>query len=351
MRRRSPALLLLPLTACGAGAGAGVAVGTGAAAAVAAFECPADAGDGAEPVELDGRRLRAVTTVAPLTSIVAEVAGPLAEVDGLVPEGHDSHTFEPKPSAAVALAEADVVFLNGLDLEEPTRDLARRRLADGARLVELGNETLAPDQYLFDRSFPRDGGSPNPHLWTNPPMAACYATIVGRVLAAADPGNAEAYTANAAALAGTLEALDDAFAEASATVPEAHRALLTYHDAYAYLAANHGWRVFGAIQPSSFDEPSPRDVARIVAQVRDTGVPAIFGSEVFPSPVLERIGEEVDVRYVDVLRDDDLPGERGDPEHSLFGLLRFDLVTIVESLGGDASALDAVDLAGVTTYP
>lgn len=342
MRRLPPALLVLSLTACGAGAGAGVAADPGAAAAVAAFECPATAGPGGEPVELDGRRLRVVTTVAPLTSMVADVAGPFAEVAGLVPEGHDSHTFEPKPSAAVALAEADVVFLNGLDLEEPTRDLARRRLADGARLVELGDETLAPGQYLFDRSFPRDGGSPNPHLWTNPPMAACYATVVGRVLAAADPGNADAYTANAAALAVSLEALDDAFAVASATVPAPHRVLLTYHDAYAYLAANHGWRVLGAVQPSSFDEPTPRDIARIVEQVRETGVPAIFGSEVFPSPVLERIGEEAEVRYVDVLRDDDLPGEPGDPGHSLLGLLRFDLVTIVESLGGDASALGAV---------
>lgn len=344
VRRLPPALLLVALTACGAGAGADVDAGTDAAAAVAAFECPPGAGAGGEPVELDGRRLRAVTTVAPLTSIVAAVAGPLAAVEGLVPEGHDSHTFEPRPSAAVALAEADVVFLNGLDLEEPIHDLARQRLAEGARLVELADETLTPDHYLFDRSFPRDGGSPNPHLWTNPPMAACYATIVGRVLGAADPGNADTYTASAAALAGSLDALDDAFAVASTTVPEAHRALLTYHDAYAYLAANHGWRVLGAIQPSSFDEPSPRDIARIVEQVREAGVPAVFGSEVFPSPVLERIGEEVGVRYVDVLRDDDLPGEPGDPEHSLLGLLRFDLVTIVESLGGDAAALVAVDV-------
>jgi hypothetical protein len=74
-------------------------------------------------------------------------------------------------------------------------------------------------------------------------------------------------------------------------------------------------------------------------------VPAIFGSEVFPSPVLAQIGDETGVRYVDVLRDDDLPGEPGDDEHSWLGLMRFDFITMVEALGGDPSALEAVPLA------
>ena len=82
----------------------------------------------------------------------------------------------------------------------------------------------------------------------------------------------------------------------------------------------------------------------IIQQVRQVGVPAIFGSEVFPSPVLARIGTEAGVRYVDELRDDDLPGEPGDPEHSWVGLMRFNFVTMVESLGGDASALKAVEV-------
>jgi ABC-type Zn uptake system ZnuABC Zn-binding protein ZnuA len=71
-------------------------------------------------------------------------------------------------------------------------------------------------------------------------------------------------------------------------------------------------------------------------------VPAIFGSEVFPSPVLEQIGKETGVKYVDTLRDDDLPGKPGDAEHSWGGLMKQDFVTIVTSLGGDASAVEAV---------
>lgn len=298
-----------------------------------------------------GERLRVVTTVAPITSIAAAISGGLAGVAGLVPEGTNSHTFEPPPSAAKLLAGADVVFVNGLDLEEPTKDLAAANLAKGAEIVELGNLTVGPDDYLYDFSFPLDGGKPNPHLWTNPPMARAYGRVITETLVRRDPTNAAAYTANFDRFAAGADALDSAIRSATATLAPDRRKLLTYHDAYAYFAREYGWTVVGAIQPSDFDEPTPRDVARLIRQVRDEGVPAVFGSEVFPSPVLEQIGREAAVAYVDVLRDDDLPGRPGDPEHSWLGLMRFDFVTMVEALGGDASALHAVAVPAPGTPP
>lgn len=299
--------------------------------------------------------MRIVTTVAPITSIVAQVAGDRARVDGLVPEGTNSHTFEPPPSAARDLARADVVFMNGLGLEEPTRQLAEESLGDGSELVSLGDLTIEPGEHIFDFSFPRSGGKPNPHLWTNPPMAKDYARIVADTLSRRDPGNRSDYEGGFERFAAQADVLDKAMAAATATVPPGQRKLLTYHDAYAYFALNFGWEVLGAIQPASFSEPTPRDVARLIDQIRTEGVPAIFGSEVFPSPVLEQIGRAAGVRYVDTLRDDDLPGEPGDPEHSWQGLMRLNFVTIVEALGGDASGLSALDLTypttGIATYP
>jgi len=294
----------------------------------------------------DGR-LRVVTTVAPLTSIVANVAGDLAEITGLVPEGTNSHTFEPPPSAARALARADVVFVNGLMLEDPIAELTGDSLGGEAEVVSLGDATIAPAEYVFDFSFPREAGRPNPHLWTNPPMARRYAEIVKDTLARRDPANSPAYRANYERFAARVDELDGAVQSATATLAPEGRKLLTYHDAYAYFAANYGWTVLGAIQPSDFSDPTPREVADLIEQVRRERVPAVFGSEVFPSPVLEQIGREAGVRYVDVLRDDDLPGRPGQDEHSWLGLMRFDFVTMVESLGGDASALRAVTVENV----
>ncbi|HQF96597.1 MAG TPA: zinc ABC transporter substrate-binding protein, partial [Microthrixaceae bacterium] len=110
-----------------------------------------------------------------------------------------------------------------------------------------------------------------------------------------------------------------------------------------------------AIQVSDFEDPTPAEVADLIDQVKAEGVPAIFGSEVFPSPVLEQIGKEAGVTYVDELRDDDLPGEPGDEHHSWLGLMRFDFITMTEALGGDATALERVPVVNVApdnaTYP
>lgn len=306
---------------------------------------PLAAGCGGDDVAAGGGDgLAVATTVAPLTSIVAQVAGHHAEITGIVPEGTNSHTFEPPPSAAKVLSRADVLFINGLQLEEPTRDLAEANLPGDAETVELGAHTITPDDYAYDFSFPKEGGKPNPHLWTNPPMAKRYAEIVKDELSELDPDNASDYAANYEAFATRVDGLDRAIRQATATVPPERRKLLTYHDAYAYFADEYGWEVIGAIQPSDFAEPSPKDVAALIRQIEATGVPAIFGSEVFPSPVLEQLGDQAGVRYIDVLRDDDLPGEPGDVEHSWLGLMQFDYVTMIDALGGDPAALEAVSL-------
>jgi len=292
--------------------------------------------------------LTIATTVAPITSIVANIAGGTNTViSGIVPEGTNSHTFEPKPSDAKTLETADIVFINGLVLEEPTKDLARANLKDGAIICELGTEVLPESDYIYDFSFPKDGGKPNPHLWTNPPMAKQYAQVVHDVLVRRDPANAAMYDINFIAFSAKVDALDAAMVTATATIPESQRKLVTYHDAYAYFAKHYGYKVVGALQPSSFSEPTPKEIGDLINQVKTENVKAIFGSEVFPSPILEQIGTETDVRYIDVLRDDDLIGEPGDADHSWLGLMRFNFVTIVEALGGDASALKSLDVSDV----
>jgi len=332
-----PAMLALA-AGCGGGGAAGDGGGCGVGPAV---------GD---------RPLRVVTTVAPITNIVATIAGGTdTVVTGVVPEGTNSHTYEPAPGVAATIEDADVVFLNGLALEEPTKRLALANLGGAAELCELGTTVLPEDEYRYDFSFPRDGGKPNPHLWTNPPMALEYAELVRDVLTARRPDDAAVFDANLTAFAAQIAALDVAVRTATASIPADRRLLLTYHDAYAYFADEYGWTVVGAVQPSSFAEPTPREVAALIDQIATSGVTAVFGSEVFPSPVLEQIAAESGAVYVDDLRDDDLPGAPGDPDHSWIALMQFDVVTIVEALGGDATALRSLDVTPVApdtaTYP
>ncbi len=317
----------------------GIAVPLALVAVTALSACGSDSANGATATD---ERLVVATTVSPLTSIVASVAGDNVRIEGIVPEGTNSHTFEPEPATAELLSTADVIFVNGLKLEDPTLRLAEANMKDGAEIVELGTVTLPESDYIFDFSFPEEEGKPNPHLWTDPTYAVEYADLVRETLSKRDPEHATAYQANFDAFAREADRLAEAVRADQQTVPDGQLRLVTYHDAYAYFARNFGWEVVGAIQPKSFDEPTPSEVATLIEQIRTEGVPTIFGSEVFPSPVLEAIAAETGVRYEDSLRDDDLPGEPGAPEHSLLELLRSNYRTMIAGLGGNPTNLDAL---------
>lgn len=314
-----------------------------AVAACAPAQPPAES-----PAVAPTMTLNVVTTVSPITNIAFNIGGERIALTGIVPEGVNSHTFEPAPSDARLLARADLIFINGLSLEQPTLALAEANLKQGAEIVLLGELTVDSSEYLFDFSFPKEGGSPNPHLWTNPLLGLRYAEIMRDTFSARDPAGAEVYSANFAAFKERIEALDAAIQETVNSIPEQNRRLLTYHDSWAYFAPRYGMTIIGAIQPSDFAEPSAREVAAIIEQIRAEQVPAVFGSEVFPSPVLEQIAREGGATYVDDLRDDDLPGAPGEATHSYVGLMVENLRIMAENLGGDPTLIAGVDTSNVT---
>jgi len=292
-------------------------------------------------------KLNVVSTVSPITNILYNVGGDRINLSGIVPEGVNSHTFEPAPSDARTLAEADLIFVNGLNLEEPTLKLAEANKKTDAVIILLGEQTITPDQYLYDFSFPKEAGSPNPHLWLNPLHALRYAEIARDALVRRDPANADSYRQNYDAFKARIEALDKAIRETIESIPETNRRLLTYHDSWAYFAPRYGMTVIGAIQPSDFAEPSAQDVAALITQLKQEMVPAIFGSEVFPSPVLDQIAREAGVQYIDTLRDDDLPGQPGDANHSYFGLIVEDVRIMATALGGNPARIADFDTSNV----
>ncbi len=300
-----------------------------------------------QPADTGATRLAVVTTVSPITNIVYNIGGERISLAGIVPEGVNSHTFEPAPSDAQILAQADLIFVNGLNLEEPTLRLAEANKKADTEIILLGDQTITPEQYMFDFSFPKEAGSPNPHLWPNPRYALRYAELTRDALSKRDPAGASYYAKNYDAFKARIDTLDAAIKATIASIPEQNRKLLTYHDSWAYFAPVYGMTVLGAIQPADFSEPSAQEVAALITQLRMEQVPAIFGSEVFPSPVLEQIAREANVQYVDTLRDDDLPGAPGEAEHSYIGLMVYDLKIMAKALGGKPELMDVVDSSNV----
>jgi ABC-type Zn uptake system ZnuABC Zn-binding protein ZnuA len=286
--------------------------------------------------------LLVATTVSPITSIAASIGGDRVRIEGIVPEGTNSHTFEPAPAVAALLSTADLVLVNGLKLEDPTLALAETNMKDGATIIEIGTTVLPEADYIYDFSFPKEEGKPNPHLWTDTGYTIKYAAAIRDAFTAQDPANAAYYAENFTTFEKQVNDLDAAVRKDQQTVPAGNLKLLTYHDAYAYFAKNFGWEVIGAVQPKNFSDPNASDVAALIDQVKAQNVKTIFGSEVFPSKVLEEIGRATGADYENSLRDDDLPGAPGEPGHSWLGLMKYNYATMIQGLGGQTPNIDAV---------
>ena len=291
-------------------------------------------------------RLRVATTVAPITSILLQVGGDRIYLHGLIPPGIDSHTYEPKPSDAVILGRADIFIMNGASLEGSTEAIARSNLKDPSKIYKLADNTLSGDDpatgFLYDFSFPRAEGKPNPHLWMNPLYALRYAELIRDWLSENDAPNASYYAANYDAFKVVIDQLNAAIEKDSQTVPPESRKLLTYHDSWAYWARLYGYTVIGAAQPSDFKEPSAKEVADLIQQVRDEKVPVVFGSEVFPSGVLETIAKESGAAFEEKLSDDEPPGDIDAGNHTYVGMLVEDMRIMLTRLGGNADTVATV---------
>ena len=166
---------------------------------------------------------------------------------------------------------ADLIIVNGLHLEEPTLDLAEASKRPETPILKLGDDTITEDEWLFDFSFPRVGGRPQPApVDERPVRASSTRSSCATGSREADPANADYYAANF-----------DRFAAAPRRPRRAHpggradrargeaRKLLTYHDSWAYWAREYGFDVIGAVQASDFSDPSPRDVADLIDQIRE----------------------------------------------------------------------------------
>ena len=299
----------------------------------------------------------AVTSLSPLTSITEAIAGSKIEVIGLIPEGENSHEFEPAPSLVTTLEKADVIILNGFNLETHVIELAKTSKKETTDIVLLADIHIPESNYKFDFSFPEENGHPNPHTWTDPMLGLTFAEEITKRFTDLDPDNSDYYQSNYESFKARIMDLDQLIKDSVSSIPPNNRKLLTYHDSFPYFAERYGLEIIGAIQPSDFSEPTPREGIDLIKQINKHNVPAIFGSEVFPSPILTQLAKESNAEYIDELRDDDLPGEPGDPAHTYFGLLIYDLEILVRGLGGDTSGINEFDVSPTfegqtkTTYP
>ena len=262
-------------------------------------------------------KLRVVASFSILADMVREVAGDGAEVSALVGPDSDAHVFEPSPSDARRVANAELVIVNGLRFEGWIERLIKAAGYRGP--VVVATRGITP--LLL-------GGGTDPHAWQSLPNARVYVKNIAAALTAARPQQAAAFERRAADYLRRIDALDASVRTRLDAVPREQRRVITSHDAFGYFAEAYGVRFIAPQGWTTGSEASAADVARIVRQIKSQQVRALFVENISDPRLLQRIATEAGVQLGGTLFSDALsaPGTAGDTylrmfEHNVATLL------------------------------
>ena len=234
-----------------------------------------------EAEEGETPRVNVVVSLAIFADFARQVGGDRVDVSTLVPAGADPHTYEPGPSRVAKLTKADLVIVNGLGLEAALEDVVEENTSSSAILVELAEGLPVIDK--------------NPHLWLDVQNAIAYVEHIRDALAEIDPAGADTYRANADGYLAELRTLDEEVAAAIDSIPPERRKLVTFHDAFPYLAHRYGLEVVAVVVASPGKEPSAKDVANLVDAIAAEDVPAVFKEPQLNARILELAADDAGV--------------------------------------------------------
>jgi zinc/manganese transport system substrate-binding protein len=291
------------------------------------------------PTVLMGRPLTVVATTSIIGDWVAVVGGEKVLLTVLVGPDGDVHHVQPTPRQTVALSQADLLFENGLGLEEPWLDKFYRAsgskaervvLAQGFTLIagsccphEPGHEHEHAHDTLWD-----------PHVWMDPLQAKRMVDAIARHLQAADPDNADFYATRAARYGQELETLDEQIRNALATIPPERRQIITFHNTFNYFARRYQVIIPATLLESfstDANEPSARRFAGLVKLIRENRIPAIFAENTTNPALAKQLAREANLPEPVMLYTDAL-GEPGTPGETYLGMMRWNAEAIARAL-------------------
>jgi len=276
------------------------------------------------PARDPGGRLQVATTTTVFADMISNVGGDLVSVTSLVPKNADVHTFEPRPADVRTIASAKLLVMNGLGLDDWLSKTITNAASEETPLLKLGVDLRGVTLLAGDTA-----GTQNPHLWMDVKYAELYVGRIAEALKSADPPNALAYGTQAVAYLQRLETLDGWIRAEIATIPEANRKLVTFHDAFPYYAREYGITIVGVAVESPGQDPSAGYTSQLISAIEKAGVKAIFSESQFPTKLADQLAAEAGCKVVASLYDDAV----GDPPVTSYEeVIRWDTSQLVGAL-------------------
>ncbi|MBB4424824.1 zinc/manganese transport system substrate-binding protein [Bradyrhizobium sp. CIR48] len=265
-------------------------------------------------------RLNVIASFSILGDFVRNVGGDRANVTTLVGPDSDVHVYTPAPADAKRIAEAKLVIVNGLGLEGWLPRLVQS--AGSKAVVVTASAGIVPLKL---------GSAADPHAWQSVPNAKVYVTDIANALAAAAPDDAEFFRVQAKAYLEKLETLDREVREAVAKIPPERRKVISTHDAFGYFSAEYGIQFIAPLGVSTETEPSARDIAAIIGQIKAQKIPAVFLENISDDRLIRRIAAETGSKVGGTLISDGLTGEKG-PAPTYIDMVRHNIKALTSAL-------------------
>ena len=274
-------------------------------------------------------RLKVIASFSILGDLVKNVGGDRVEVATLVGPNGNAHVYAPSPGDAKKVADAKLVFVNGLGFEGWLERLVK---ASGTKApIVIATKGIKPLERTGDHDHDHDHGRADPHAWQSVANAKIYVANIRDALIAADPAGKDTYTANAAAYLAKLDALEREVREVIAKIPADRRRVITSHNAFGYFQNAYGVNFIAPQGVSTEAEASAKDVAAIIAQIKKQKAAAVFLENVTDPRLVEQIARETGAKVGGTLYSDALTDDKGDAT-TYIDLIRHNLRQLASAL-------------------
>lgn len=295
-------------------------------------------------------KLKTIASFSILADMVKNVGGDRVDVTELVGSDGDTHEFNPTPADAKKLARADVFFVNGLGFEGWMERLESSSGFKGATVVATtgvkarkidkdddAHHEDADDDDHDEHADARhhDHGDMDPHAWQDLANGEIYVANIRDGLIAADPDGKAVYERNAEKYIAAVKKEDAAVKAALASLPQSHRRIITSHDAFGYFGDAYGLEIVAPEGISTASEPSAKDVAKIIRQIREDQIPAVFLENITNAKMLEQIAKESGAKIGGTLYSDALSGKDG-PAPTYIDMFKHNVGTLTSALSSQA---------------
>ncbi len=285
----------------------------------------------AQGQEKEQARLNVVATFSILGDFARNIGGDRVSVTALVGPNSDTHVYTPTPSDARKITDAKLVIVNGLGLEGWLPRLVKSSGGKAATVVATKGIATRKIDANEPSGHDHDHGDADPHAWQSVVNAKMYVTNIRDALVVADPAGADAYRANASAYIAKLDALDREVRGEVAKIPAERRSVISTHDAFGYFAAAYGIKFIAPRGVSTESEPSARDIAVIITQIKKQKIPAVFLENVSDPRLMQRIAAETGAAVGGTLYSDSLTDEKGSAP-TYIDMVRHNIKTLTSAL-------------------